>query len=158
MVGHKAAVHSSLWTGKGSKARTSGTNCVEPVQGIFYEESLANHNHSPNKQRERYRERERETERQTYTYTTQKQNCLRQGRSVQLSWPRRVANHWFTRPGIWEHFAGFIWKTAKHGVHKIFSRGPQKLPNTLFFGIGPHPVSFDGRVLRRKRKRRMLPV
>ena len=38
--------------------------------------------------------------------------------SVQFSWPRRVAEGWFTKASCWEHFAdSFKGRTAKHTVH-----------------------------------------
>ena len=37
---------------------------------------------------------------------------------VQFSWPRRVAENLFTKPGFWEHVVDFFpGKTAKHRVH-----------------------------------------
>ena len=52
---------------------------------------------------------------------------------VQFSWPRGVAENWFTKLGLGEHFVGFPTKTAKHRVHYLFfSPDPKTLLNPNF--------------------------
>ena len=54
---------------------------------------------------------------------------------VQFSWPRGVAENWFTKPKFWEDFVSFcLGETAKHRVHWIFfSPDPGNLLNLIFW-------------------------
>ena len=59
---------------------------------------------------------------------------------VQFSWPRGVAENWFTKPGFWEQFVSFYQeKTAQNTESSLnfLQSGPRKFTKSDFSGLAP---------------------
>ena len=57
---------------------------------------------------------------------------------VQFSWPRGVAENWFTKSSFWEHFVGFPEKNSKtQSSLNFLHSGPRKFTKSHFSGLAP---------------------
>ena len=58
---------------------------------------------------------------------------------VQFSWPRGVAENWFTKPGFWEHFVSFFprKRSKTQSSLNFLQSGPQKFSESNFSGLAP---------------------
>ena len=57
---------------------------------------------------------------------------------VQFSWPRGVAENWFTKPGFWEKYVDFPRQNSKtQSSLNFLLSGPRKFTKSDFSGLAP---------------------